>query len=963
MKQLTWILMMVALLWGQQALGQGWKAEFLESLGYAVAQTSDGGYIVAGEAYRPSESGSLLIKTDMNGLPIWERVDRYVTFGHQAFHSVQQTTDGGYIAAGIKKISYSPPIDRFYIVKTDANGDSLWTKTYHYSTSNYTSRAQVIEQTTDGGYIAAGYIEGSVSPNVTKAYVVKTNANGDTLWTKTYDDGSSNHHQFNDLDQTADGGYVFSGYSLSNNYSTYTVKTDASGNQQWAKKTIFSSYDNSVKQTPDGGYILSGDKHTVKTNPNGDTIWTRTYSQLMDTIFPGIDHSELILDALPLNDGYIMLAFIDNSIGAATYSNHYLIRTNLNGDTIWTKTLRELYSASPPPTKLIQTTDGGYLVLLQRNNPQLSGLLKVDSLGYSATNRIHGNIFQDNNSDCTNNQVDINLSGFTVKAENTLGNTYYATTDSTGEYSMLTSNDTYTLSIISPLNYYLSGCQGTSALIGFNGYYLQDSADFALTPSTLCPLLNVDISAPFIRATGGGSNYNISYCNTGTIDAQNAYVEVGLDPILNVLGSSLPIASQNATTYRFDIGTVAVGECGSFTVNVIADSTALGGQTVCTKANIFPDSICIPNYWTGPILEMSGLCLNDTVTFNVFNKGAPMSQGTQYFVYEDNVMFRNGTTNALGTSGNQQFREQALPGKSYRFEVKQIAGFPALLGDSVASASIEGCQPLTNGTFSTGFITQLSNGNSSPFAAVDCQQMIAAYDPNDKAAQPEGYGTPHYIYDYTPLDYRVRFQNTGTDTAFRVVIRDTLSAHLDISSVEMGAASHDYTWRIYGQGILEVTFANIMLPDSNVNEPASNGFFRFRINQVPNNPLGTVINNSAAIYFDYNLPIITNTTYHTIGDNFLSVNIITSIEETIDKDISVKVYPNPFQEQATLEVIGRDYQELQLKVFDIMGRVVLQDLSTSNKIQLQKGNLSQGVYIYQLEGDGELINTGKLIVK
>ena len=131
-------------------------------------------------------------------------------------------------------------------------------------------------------------------------------------------------------------------------------------------------------------------------------------------------------------------------------------------------------------------------------------------------------------------------------------------------------------------------------------------------------------------------------------------------------------------------------------------------------------------------------------------------------------------------------------------------------------------------------MTNLSNGNTSPFIAVNCQTVRTAYDPNDKTAQPTGFDVNHYVYPHDTLDYKIRFQNTGNDTAFLVVIRDTLSAYLDITSLEMGASSHPYTWRVYGQGILEVTFRDIMLPDSNVNEPASHGFFRYRIDQVNN---------------------------------------------------------------------------------------------------------------------------------
>ncbi|MCP4443268.1 MAG: T9SS type A sorting domain-containing protein, partial [Aureispira sp.] len=88
-----------------------------------------------------------------------------------------------------------------------------------------------------------------------------------------------------------------------------------------------------------------------------------------------------------------------------------------------------------------------------------------------------------------------------------------------------------------------------------------------------------------------------------------------------------------------------------------------------------------------------------------------------------------------------------------------------------------------------------------------------------------------------------------------------------------------------------------------------------------------------------------------------------SVDEIWVEEVIVKVYPNPFQEQTTIEVEGGDYQGIMLKVYDIMGRMVLQTNATENKIQLQRVNLPQGVYVYRLEGDGELINTGKIIAQ
>ncbi|MBK9515002.1 MAG: SprB repeat-containing protein [Flavobacteriales bacterium] len=107
------------------------------------------------------------------------------------------------------------------------------------------------------------------------------------------------------------------------------------------------------------------------------------------------------------------------------------------------------------------------------------------------------------------------------------------------------------------------------------------------------------------------------------------------------------------------------------------------------------------------------------------------------------------------------------------------------------------------------------------------------------------------------IDYTIRFQNTGTDTAFLVVITDTLPQHLDPSTIRMGAGSHGFSWSLSGQGTLRWVFPNILLPDSNVNEPRSHGFVSFRIR--PYEPLlpGTTIENTANIHFDFNPPVVT----------------------------------------------------------------------------------------------------------
>ncbi len=149
--------------------------------------------------------------------------------------------------------------------------------------------------------------------------------------------------------------------------------------------------------------------------------------------------------------------------------------------------------------------------------------------------------------------------------------------------------------------------------------------------------------------------------------------------------------------------------------------------------------------------------------------------------------------------------------------------------------------------------------------------------------------TEHFIEPNIPLDYQIRFQNTGTDTAFTVAVRDTLSTWLDPTTVRPGAASHPYTWTLSGAGILTLTFAHILLPDSNVNEVASHGFIQFSIDQQKDLVLGSLVENRAGIYFDFNAPVMTNTVFHTLGHDFLP----TATREPGATVPMLQVWPNP----------------------------------------------------------------------
>jgi len=320
-----------------------------------VQQTADGGYILAGQR----GADLCLIKTNGQGDTLWTRTYGWY-FGSDA-NSVQQTADGGYVAAGHAEISGLPAWD-FYLVKTNDQGDTLWTRTYGGRGAEF---AHSVQSTSDGGYIVAGDTWPFAS-DFADFYLVKTNGQGDTLWTRTYGGGDSDFA--NSVQQTQDGGYILAGSTTSYGAGyedCYLVKTNEQGDTLWTRTYGGTGDDRaySVRQTADGGYVVAGwtrsfgagppiygSMYLVKTNDQGDTLWTRTYGGSQEDIAHSVQ--------LTADGGYV-LAGTTYSFGAGWY-DFYLVRTDSQGDTLWTRTYggRDLDEA----LCVQQSSDGGYVM-------------------------------------------------------------------------------------------------------------------------------------------------------------------------------------------------------------------------------------------------------------------------------------------------------------------------------------------------------------------------------------------------------------------------------------------------------------------------------------------------------------------------------------------------------------------------------------------------------------------------
>ncbi|MEL6592377.1 MAG: T9SS type A sorting domain-containing protein, partial [Bacteroidota bacterium] len=527
-----------------------------------------------------------------------------------------------------------------------------------------------------------------------------------------------------------------------------------------------------------------------------------------------------------------------------------------------------------------------------------------------------------------------------------------------GYYQFQLQGGNYTLSTQSNVPYFNWICP--PSLISVNTY---DTAtvDLPLEITNYCPYNTVSVTSPAFPFNTT-SQINVLACNNGTLFSANTSVEVELDPALSFVSSIPPPIAQNGQVLTFDLDTLDILECVGIRILAQLDTLTALGATHCVEARIFPDTICGTMPWTGARIQAHATCNNDSVVFSLENQGADMLTGKNYTVYVDDVIFRIAPFQ-LDSGEVMEIREEALVGATYRIEAEQEPNFPTYLGDSIAIAFFEGCAALPNGGFNVGFITQFYLGTSIPSQTIFCQENVFAYDPNDKLAQPKGYGPDHLIYNNTPLDYTIRFQNTGNDTARRVIIRDTISPLLDLNTLEVGAASHNFRYDIVRGNILRFIFDPIILPDSGANQLESNGSVSFRIQLQPNLPDGTMIQNRAGIYFDYNPPIITPYAFYTIGSDFVPLNVSNTISEILPNN-QIKVWPNPFREAVHFKIEGPSQGPLRLTLTDLQGRQIRQKtLQIGNEFVLQADNWAAGVYLYQIDGPEGPLASGKLLLQ
>lgn len=613
------------------------------------------------------------------------------------------------------------------------------------------------------------------------------------------------------------------------------TKLDAQGNTDWTRDFLSSEF--FWLGTSEGAtYFRNSNDELVKLDTAGNIVWVKSLQATSPDIYASIGAMIELSDG---NIGVFRRGYYFNSTANVIQISKINAQT---GELIWEKKMNSVLNFVFQTLGFFEMPDGGLvaaietMVFMNSNILPNVFILRTDVNGNTLTNTISGNVFQDNNDDCSLQNTEEPMLPMSIIAQSN-SFTYSATTDTLGNYNIPVSLGTYELSY-GQLGSYWEACAIPNVdLLATNQ---AATVDIGIEPLADCPELVVSLGSNVFRRCFDNNYLQIHYKNIGTAPAENAYINLFMPPDLEFLSAgpitSVPINSQN---FRFELGTLDVGEKGQISVNFKVNCDATMGELVCASASIYPDLICLP---TTPDRTDSRFCL----------------------------------------------------------------------------------------------------------------PIVASFDPNDKTAFMDGEPVSTTVAPEADLEYLIRFQNTGNDTAFNIVILDTLTTLLDPASVQPGASSHPYTFELIKGHILRFSFRNILLPDSTTNEVASHGFVKFMVHQSATNVIGNEIKNSAAIYFDYNAPIITNETKLVIA--------LPSATAEAKSPVIAQVFPVPARDRAQVTLLNTNGAAVLWRLFDITGKLVASGQATNTgSFDIPRNNLPAGMYHCQFLMDKGQMADGKIM--
>ncbi len=737
----------------------------------------------------------------------------------------QRTSDKGYILVGYDTgyVFFDPYLwsktnsGACWMIKTDSTGAISWHKRLRATEPHFASLTTVRENV-DGSFIAAGYI--GPYPDTANYYISKCDASGNLVWEKEYGGGSEDR-AFS-VKQTSDNGFIVAGFSFSatgdvvqqhaGGSEAWIVKLDANGNKQWATTYGGTSSDTAyaVCQMPDGGYLVCGaaksangdvpgnngssDGWVFKLNASGILVWKKNF---------GGSAQDVLNNIIKNADNTYTLSGYSFSNSGDVSGNHgkadvWVIKIDDAGNLIWSK----LFGGSGNDASFglaAGYTDGSFVTgFTESSDGQVTGLA--------------------GGADCWTLRLDDNGNLLWQKSSGTLNN----------EYAMAIMPSNNAEFAIAGLGYPLTQTPGPDEMDGLIIKY-----SYA---NTIRGIVFLDANSNGVKDVGEPNFDN------ALVKTQKTGFDLSAMPYNGSFYLDVDTGTYSTSIQLFNPYYVPLlsPQTSTFSTYYNEDSIGFAIQPIPNKKDLFINMIAVDPARPG-----------FDVRYRIIYKNlgtVAIPSGTIDLVMDAKFSYVSASTAPATVSSTavtwNYSNLNSLDTATILVTLHLAAPPTANIGDTVRS---------------TVAINPVA-GDETPAndTAVLKQRVTGSYDPNDKTEANAGIITPAQVTNGDYLNYLIRFQNTGTDTAFNITVRDTLESRLDWTSLEMVAASHPYQLTIEGGNKLSWQFNGIRLPYTGIDEPASHGYIAYRIKPVSTVVIGDTIKNSAGIYFDFNLPIITN---------------------------------------------------------------------------------------------------------
>jgi uncharacterized repeat protein (TIGR01451 family) len=872
-----------------------------------------------------------------------------------------------------------------WVVNYNRSGTILWTRRLGSSSFEFPYDAF---QKNNGQYIIGGQagsgnnFDVSGNHGFTDMWVINLAENGNTRWAKCF--GGSSFDDLKRIIPTDDGGYIIVGSTQSTDfdatgnhglYDLLTIKIDSLGGIQWRNILGGDNDDRVIDATKaaDGSIYMvaktysnntgnitnykgDGDIWVVKLNSSGVLQWQKTLGGSSDESPVRLritnDNNLLILSTSSSNDGDVT--------GNHGSSDLWLTKLNTTGNIIWQKSFGG--TNGEIADQIIEESDGSLVLLgaAYSNNGNLTGNFGRTDIWVVKTT-VDGNLQW---------QKNYGGSGWdgSVQVQKKLNHTGYYIIGYTDSH-----NDGNVFGFHMP--------QNPADTLIHDGWFLDLDASGNLITQRCFGGSRRDFIYQFIQISESELMFagQTSSFDGDVIGGYNTTSNPGGDSWLILYGA----VNRIKGAIFYDNNQNGVKDPGEFLVNGIRVNSNRPNYERSTFTNnglfvnevdtgIFTTRVQLtsPYFTTAPLQKTTSFAsFNNTDSFSFALQGAvgqrdltisaiPLSVarpgiGLTYKLFYKNIGTDTVTNGVIFFKKDPRFNfifaapaVSSTSGDTLKWNYSNFKPF-----DSASILISMQVQPPPMVNFndtlsSVAIITPVANDlTPSDDTSFVKQIVVGPHDPNDKSENLAGKITLQQIANSSYINYLIRFQNTGTDTAFNITVRDTLDTKLDWNSLQMIGASHSYQVQIISQNKIAWGFNNIQLPDSNRNEPRSHGFIAYRIKPKNNLVVGDTIKNSASIYFDFNMPIQTNKQATVVSNN-----IVTGINNIQNRSEAMLISPNPADNEIWIRIKERVYGSATITVTEISGRRVYQedlgrvDLSNFNK-KINLKNIAPGTYI------------------